>query len=368
MTSVKKLITTSLATAATAALLLAGCTVDSSGSGGSTSEETTDTDSGATDGAADGTADLSEVEVALIPGGAHPYFQPWTDGAADAVADFGIGGYAFDESAEWDQTKQNSAVNSLAAQGYTGFGIFGVSPTDINSTFTNLKEDGFAVAALASCPEGDVNEADFCLSTDTEEAAYLAAQAAIEAMGGEGSLVHLTGNAVDSNTQRRISGVEQAVAETNGSVTLLQTITDIDEDLQSAQKAVDDLLASQGDKVNGMVATAYNPAVASTKGVEDSDLDITVIGIDDDETILNAIGNGTISGTVVQNPWGQAYIGTWALASLKAGACTVNDPGFIVDSGSFLVTQENLETYDTLRKDKSQELLDQFQNEFFSCN
>ena len=35
-------------------------------------------------------------------------------------------------------------------------------------------------------------------------------------MGGEGALVHLTGNNVDSNTQRRIAGVRKAIAETNG--------------------------------------------------------------------------------------------------------------------------------------------------------
>src|SRR5690606_32749629 len=115
--------------------------------------------------------DLSNIKVALVPGGAHPYFQPWKDGAQAAVDDFGVGGYAFNETGEWDQTKQNAAIDSLGAQGYNAFGIFGVSPTDINSTFKSLKGKGFAVAAVASCPAGDVNEGDYCLSTDTAEAA-----------------------------------------------------------------------------------------------------------------------------------------------------------------------------------------------------
>ena len=318
-------------------------------------------------GGGDAAGDLSAIKVALVPGGAHPYFQPWTDGGQAAVDEFGIGGVTFNETGEWDQTKQNSAIDSLAAQGYTAFGIFGVSPTDINSTFESLKSKGLAVGSLASCPAGDVNEAEFCLSTDTGEAAYLAAVAAIEAMGGAGNLVHLTGNAVDSNTQRRIEGVQKAVDETGGSVTLLQTITDIDKDLQTAQKAVADLLASKGSEIGGIVTTAYNPAVAATEAVGSSGLDIKVIGIDDDAVLLDAIRSGAITGTVVQNPWGQGYVGTWALANLQAGICTVNDPGFIVDSGSFLVTAENVDTYDDEREAKTKEILSAFQSDYLTC-
>ena len=69
-------------------------------------------------------------------------------------------------------------------------------------------------------------------------------------MGGQGNLVHLTGNKVDSNTQRRIAGVQKAVDETGGKVKLIDTITDIDKDLQTAQKAVADLLAAKGSQIS----------------------------------------------------------------------------------------------------------------------
>lgn len=311
--------------------------------------------------------DFSGIKVALVTGGAHPYFQPWKVGGAQAVTDFGIGGTAFDESGEWDQTKETAAINALAAQGYNAFGIFGVSPTDINTVFETLKGSGFAVGSIASCPAGDVNKADFCLSTDTKTAAYLAAQGAIEAMGGKGNLVHLTGNAVDSNTQQRIAGVQQAVDETGGAVTLLTTVTDIDKDLQSAQKAVSDLLAAQGADINGIVTTAYNPAVAATDGVKTSGLPISVIAIDDDPVVLQAIRDGVISGTVVQNPWGQAYVGSWVLSALQSGACTMNTPGQIVDSGSFLVTKDTVDTYDAQRQATSMDILAAFQNEYLTC-
>ena len=125
------------------------------------------------------------MKLALIPGGAHPYFQPWKTTAELDKTDFKLGDVTFNETGEWDQGKQNNVINSLAAQGYNAFGIFGVSPTDINSTFEDLKAKGFAVGSLASCPAGDTNSADFCLSTDVEAAAYKAAKATIEAIGGD---------------------------------------------------------------------------------------------------------------------------------------------------------------------------------------
>lgn len=347
------------ALAISAGLLVAGCTpaAEEATEAPAETEETTTTDG----------PDFSAVQVALVPGGAHPYFQPWIAGGEAAVAEFGIGSAVFNETGEWDQTKHNAAIDSMAAQGFNAFGIFGVSPTDINTTFLNLKGQGFAVGSLASCPAGDVNEADFCLSTDTGEAAYLATVALIEQMGGEGAIVHLTGNAVDSNTVRRIEGVQRAIDETGGSVSLLTTITDIDTDLQSAEKAVTDLLAAQGDAVNGIVTTAYNPAVAATKGVESTGLPIKVIAIDDDAIILDAIRAGTISGTVVQNPWGQGYVGSWVLAALQTGHCTMNESGLYVDSGSFLVTTDNVETYDAEREATSKSILAAFQTEYMTC-
>jgi ribose transport system substrate-binding protein len=349
---------------ATFALVATGCTTKpaDSTSGGAPKD---DASSGASSGPVT-LKDGSQVKLALIPGGAHPYFQPWKTTADTDKTDFKLGGVTFNETGEWDQGKQNNVINSLAAQGYNAFGIFGVSPTDINSTFEDLKAKGFAVGSLASCPAGDTNEADFCLSTDVEAAAYKAAKATIEAIGGQGTIVHLTGNNVDSNTQRRIAGVKKAVAETNGKVTELPVITDIDKDLSTAQKAVADLLASKGKDIKGIVTTAYNPAVAAADGVASSKLPIKVVAIDDDAKILSGIKSGGVAATVTQNPVGQAYVGGWLLALLQSKQCTMKTPGVIVDSGSFVVTKTNVDTYDDERKAKTKALQTEFEKQL-SC-
>jgi ribose transport system substrate-binding protein len=341
-----------LGTGVTVLVLLAagGCTKKSTDTTGSASTRTPD-----------------QVKIALVPGGAHPYFQPWKTTAATAKTEFKLGDVTFDETSGWDQTKQNDVLKSLAAQGYNAFGVFGVSPDNINSTFEDLKRQGFAVASLASCPAGNTDKADFCLSTDVEQAAYKAAKAAIDAIGGQGNLVHLTGNKVDSNTQRRIAGVQKAVDETGGKVKVIQVVTDIDTDLQTAQKAVADLLAAKGKQINAIVNTAYNPAVASAEGVQQSKLPIKVIAIDDDKTILDGIKNGSVAGTVLQNPVGQALVGSYALMKLSGG-CTMKQPGVVVDSGSFVVTKANVAGYEADRTAKTDELRKAFDSQYLSCS
>lgn len=321
--------------------------------------------------AGSGTAVLkngSATKVALVPGGAHPYFQPWKTAGADAKKTYRLGDVTFDETAEWDQQKQNNLLSTLAARGYNAFGVFGVSPTDINTTFADLKSQGFAVASLGSCPSGGKDEADFCLSTDVELAAYKAAKAAIDAMGYKGNIVHLTGNNVDANTQLRIKGVARAVKESGGKVKLLQTVTDIDKDLQTAQKAVSDLLAAKGQQIQGIVSTAYNPAVAAADAVKSSGSHAKVVAIDDDAKILSSIKQGTVTATVVQNPVGQAEVGAWALALLQTKQCTMRRPGQSVDSGSFVVIKANVATYDRARRTKTTQLKKQFADELLACS
>ena len=69
-------------------------------------------------------ASASDNKIALIPGGPHPYFAPWEQAAADAQKDFGIAAVDFKVPTEWKLDLQTELLESLAAQGYNGFGIF----------------------------------------------------------------------------------------------------------------------------------------------------------------------------------------------------------------------------------------------------
>jgi ribose transport system substrate-binding protein len=92
------------------------------------------------------------------------------------------------------------------------------------------------------------------------------------------------------------------------------------------------------------------------------------VAIDDDPQILAGIKDGSVSATIAQNPTGQAYVGSWALSQLATGACTMKQPGQIIDSGSFTVTTSNVDTYDSARKSKTDQLKTEFSGTVLQCS
>ena len=317
----------------------------------------------------------SDNKIALIPGGPHPYFAPWEQAAADAQKDFGIAAVDFKVPAEWKLNLQTELLESLAAQGYNGFGIFPADPVGINSTVAELASNGIPSAALAGCTQ-DPSDVAFCLGTDVYNSAYLGTKALIEAMGGKGNIVHLAGLLVDPNTTLRVKAVETAVAETNGAVTLIQTVADTDAQ-EAADQKINALLGAQKDEIDGMIATGYIPSVVASKSLRTlGDKRIKFIGIDDDQIVLEAIKDGFVAGTMAQNPYGQGYIGAYVMDLMASGECTVKDDApwietpqtaKFIDSGTLVINQANLDSYKDDLKKITSDIQGKFKDTYLNC-
>lgn len=310
--------------------------------------------------------DFSDVRVAIVPGGPHPYFLPMEPGLADAVAAFGLGESAFRAPPEWNLEDQNQLLNSMAAQGFNAFGIFPGDANATNAIMSELSAAGFPVMAIAGCVT-EPTDAAFCFGTDVANSAYLGTKALIEAMGGEGAIMHGTGFLVDPNTQLRIEAVERAVAETDGAVTIVEHIADID-DQESADEKINAFLAARGDEIDGIVTTAYVPSTVSATALRNlGDGRIRMVGIDDDPIVLDAIRDGIIDGTMAQNPYGQAYVGSEVLAMLAKGCTPAEDAPYFVDSGTLLINADNVETYGEDLKVLTAEIAETFPTQYLTC-
>ena len=316
----------------------------------------------------------SDYKVALVPGGPHPYFAGWEPGIAQAQKDFKIGSVEYKVPAEWKLERQTELLESLAAQGINAFGIFPGDAVGLNSTLSEFKSNGIPTIAIAGCTQ-DPTDAAFCLATDVYQSAYMGTKALIEAMGGKGAVVHMAGLLVDPNTQLRVKAVETAVAETNGAVTLLQTIGDTDDQEKGDQK-VNALLASSKDKIGGIIATGYVSSVVTATALKNlGDKRIKMIGIDDDKIVLDGIKDGFVSGTMAQNPYGQAYIGAYALDLLAGGCTTKADAPWVktpqtahfIDSGTLLISSKNVGNYKDDLKALTGQIQTSFKDKYLAC-
>ena len=316
----------------------------------------------------------SDNRIVLTPGGPHPYFAPWEQAAADAAKDFGIAAVEYKVPSEWKLELQTELVESSAAQGFNAFGIFPGDAVGVNSVVGELKSNDIPSVALGGCAQ-DPTDMGFCMATDVFQSAYLGTKALIEAMGGKGAIVHLAGLLVDPNTTLRVQAVEKAVGETNGAVTLLQTLGDTDNQEQGDQK-INALLAAQKDQIGGLIATAYiSSTVAATALRNLGDKRIKLVGIDDDKIVLDGIRDGFVAGTMAQNPYGQGYIGAYALDQLASGCTVKADAPFIttpqtarfIDSGTLLISSANIDSYAADLKKLTGELQASFKDKFLAC-
>jgi ribose transport system substrate-binding protein len=320
-------------------------------------------------------AHASDNKIALVPGGPHPYFAPWTQAAQDAKKDFGIAVVDFKVPAERKLNLQTELLESLMSQGYNGFGIFPGDAVGINSTLDEMDSNGVPSVTLAGCAKAPT-KAVMCMSTDNTAKATSATKALIKAIGGKGKIVHLAGPLIDVNTKVIMAAVEKAVADTNGAVQLIQTVGDTDSQETGDQK-INALLGAQKDQIDGIIASGYLQTVIATKALRNvGDKRIKLVGIDDDPSVLDGIKDGFVEGTLAQNPYGQGYLGAYALDLLAGGKCKVKadapflktpDSDQFIDTGTIVVTKANVDTYKDELKKMTKEIAASFKDKYLTC-
>lgn len=321
-----------------------------------------------------GMAQAQDSRVALVPGGPHPYFAAWEKAGADAVRDFGLAAADYKVPQAWELSQQNQLLESLLTQGYNGFLIFPGDPVGTNSVVSELTGEGAQVISLAGCLQQPSDDA-FCLGTDTGNSAYLGTKELIERMGGSGRIAHFTGFLVDPNTQLRIDAVQRAADETNGAVEVVQVIADIDAP-EPAEEKINAYLAAEAANVDGIITTAWVPAVVASNALRRlGDKRIHMVGIDHDEVVIQAIKDGFVDGTMLQNPYGQGYIGSFAVDRLAAGCTVAADAPFgstaltdkFIDSGTTFVDAAQVDDYLASMQAVTTELMANFEATYLDC-
>jgi len=314
----------------------------------------------------------SSTRVALVPGGPHPYFAAWEQAGADAVADFGLGAADYRIPQKWELSLQNQMLESLVTQGYNAFLVFPGDPVGSVAIADELASTGAPVMALAGCLK-DPSEAVFCMGTDTGNSAYLGTKELLSQLGEGAKIAHFTGFLVDPNTQLRIDAVQQAADE--GGAEVIQVIADIDAP-EPAEEKINAYLAAHADEVDGIITTAWVPAVVAANALRRiGDKRIKMVGIDHDEVVLAAIKDGFVHGTMLQNPYGQGYIGSFAADRLRSGCTVKADAPFgsvaltdkFIDSGTVFAGVDDVDNYVGSMQSITEELMATFEETYLDC-
>ncbi len=219
------------------------------------------------------------------------------------VADTELEGYEVEfRTGDGTAAKQKEIVEDLLVKGVIGIAI---SPVDAGNQTLMLNKA--AEKALLICQDSDAPESKraFYLGTDNIAAGREAGELVKEALPEGGKIMVFVGKKDQQNAKERFQGLKEALEGTNIQVIDLRAD---DGDRARAKANAADTLVNYPD-IAGMVGLwAYNaPAILSALKDADKLNAVKVISFDEEDATLEGIKNGTVHGTIVQQPYEFGY-------------------------------------------------------------
>lgn len=318
----------------------------------------------------EGISDPAEYQFAIVYGGVHPFFDPWKPGAIAAAQDLGIPEPYVVSPQAWDQPEQNQVIDGVVDRGAKGIGMFPSDADASNAEITKTVSGGIPVVTMGGSPS-EPSDAEFCYATDVGASVALGTQELIDKLKSnglkEGHIVHLCSALNDTNTQKRRDAIKRVLARPeNAGFTLYQELADTD-NIELAEQAISEMYSSYIDEVDGIICTGYVNAqvLAKTMNSRGTNDGIVAVGIDDSQDVLDAIDQGYMYGTMTQNAWGMGYVAIYALKLLKDGYTYREDKGFFINSESFLLTKDNLASYQDTMEGNTKAFVSTMKDEYF---
>jgi|GEM_PF-4867481 len=306
-------------------------------------------------------SDNKDVKIAFVQTDVHPYYEPMPYALKDIAKNLGIREpdhiilTTAMSAEEWAQQ-----IDTLITRGYDG--IVTVVPGDAASEAKaqEVKDAGIALSGVASAGSA-LDQVDVFWCTNAYNATTTAVTSLCEALGGKGDIIHVTTMAADMNTAERVRAVED-VLKKYPDINLVQTIADVD-NTELAQNAVNNFFAS-GEHIDGILCTGGGCTTGTVAALRQNDRkDLVVVGIDTDDATLAAIRDGYMMGTMYQDAYAQCYFACLTCYKLANGYKFVGD-NKIMDSGSALITLDNIDEIESTKQVVRDEILANIDNYF----
>ena len=250
----------------------------------------------------------------------NPYWAALRDGAMAEAKKQGLDVTVQAGSSETDSTGENTKISTLAAQDYDCFGVVPVNDTNVITPLVPVAKKNIPILNLDTQISEDaskaagVSYASF-IGSDNLSAGQQAAQALLKAMGGSGNVAVLQGIAGEQNGINRLKGFTQ---ETQGKVQIVAT-QPADYDQNTALTVTGDLLRAHPD-ITGIFAANDTMGLGAAQAVKNAGKTgvVSIISVDGITAALQAVKDGTLSGTISQYPYAEGQMAVQACANLAA--------------------------------------------------
>lgn len=301
------------------------------------------------------TAGEDRPRVAYVTNGIASFWVIADKGARDAARDFEVDvEVVMPPDGASDQKRM---VQDLLAGGIDGVAISPIDPDNQQDLLDEIARHTHLITQDSDAPQSD----RICyVGMDNYTAGRMCGQLVKEALPEGGSVMMFVGRLGQLNARQRRQGIidellgrdhDPSRFDAPGTVpqgdkyVILDTRTD-QFDFAKAKSLAQDALARYPDLACMVGLFAYNPPKCLEAVREAGKIGQTqIVAFDEEEETLQGIAEGSIYGTVVQNPYRYGYESVRILAGLARGDRSVLPENGFLDIPARKITQENVEEF-----------------------
>src|SRR5262244_604600 len=235
---------------------------------------------------------------------------------------------------------QQRLMDDLVAAGVSAIMVSAVDPKTSTDALNRI---GSQVPLFTTDSDAPASNRVAYIGSSNTDAGKQAGAIMLKAMPNGGKCMGFVGLPGADNARERIEGVKSTIA---GSKIELVDVRGDDIDQTRAKRNVEDTLAANPD-INCMVGFySYNtPRIYEVLKESGKLGQIKVIGFDEDPITLGGVKEGTISGTVVQQPFEWGYRGMKLMAAyLEGNKAGIPKDGIIIVPGK-VIDKSNVDAF-----------------------
>lgn len=262
-----------------------------------------------------GTADAQEKKsLAFVVNGASDFWKLAEAGVRRAQEELPNYDLQFKYPEQAAAAVQQRLMEDLVAAGVSAIMVSAVDP---KSSTDSLNAIGSQVPLFTTDSDApDTNRIAYIGSSNTD-AGKQAGEIALKALPNGGKCIGFVGLPGADNARERIEGMKSVL---EGSKVELIDVRGDDIDMTRAKRNVEDALAANPDIACMVGFYSYNPPRIYEVLKDTGKLgQVTVIAFDEDPITLGGVREGTIAGTVVQQPYEWGYQGMKLMAAYLEG-------------------------------------------------
>jgi ribose transport system substrate-binding protein len=256
----------------------------------------------------------SKKTLAFVVNGASDFWKAAEAGVKKAQTELPNYNLTFKYPEQSSAAIQTRMMDDLVAAGVAGILV---SPVDPKTMGDALNRVGGQVALFTTDSDAPNSKRVVYIGSSNTDAGKQAGQLMVKAMPNGGKCMGFVGLPGADNARERIEGVKETIKGTK--IELVDVRAD-DIDQTRAKRNVEDTITAHPE-INCMVGFySYNtPRIYEALKEAGKIGKVTIIGFDEDPITLGGVKEGTIVGTVVQQPYEWGYQGMKLMAKYLEG-------------------------------------------------